>query len=140
MSGTIHAGCIALGGRGVLIVGGSGSGKSDLALRMIDRGAGLVSDDYTLLRAEGGRLYASAPVAIAGRIEVRGIGLIEMAAVGEAPLCLLIDLDSPPERLPEPRSASFLGLELPAVTLAALEASAAIKLELALDHFGLPAP
>jgi serine kinase of HPr protein (carbohydrate metabolism regulator) len=140
VSETVHAGCVALGGRGVLIVGGSGSGKSDLALRLVDRGAGLVSDDYTLLRAKAGRLFASAPATIAGRIEVRGIGLVEKAAVAEAPLCLVVDLDSPPERLPEPRSASFLGIELPAVTLAALEASAPIKLELALDLFGLPAP
>lgn len=140
MSETVHAGCIAIGGRGVLIVGGSGGGKSDLALRLIDRGARLVSDDYTLLRADAGRLFGSAPVTIAGRIEVRGIGLIEVAAIPEAALCLLVDLGSTPERLPEPRSASFLGLDLPAVALAALEASAPIKLEYALDLYGLPAP
>ncbi|MEA3016413.1 MAG: hypothetical protein QOI38_1135 [Sphingomonadales bacterium] len=140
MSEEIHAGCIAIGGRGVLIAGGSGRGKSDLALRLIDRGARLVSDDYSFLRAEGGRLYASAPPTIAGRIEVRGVGIVEVEALAEAPVCLLVDLDRAPERLPEPGSASLLGLDVPAIGLAALEPSAPIKLELALATFGLPLP
>ncbi|HEX8654450.1 MAG TPA: aldolase [Allosphingosinicella sp.] len=140
MSGEVHAGCVAIGGRGVLIAGASGRGKSDLALRLIDRGAQLVSDDYSLLRAEGGRLYASAPPAIAGRIEVRGVGMMEVAALAEAPVCLLVDLDRPPERLPEAGRATFLGRDVPTVALAALEASAPIKLELALATFGLPLP
>ena len=135
---TVHASCVALGGRGVLILGASGRGKSDLALRLIDRGARLVSDDYTVLSARGGRLLASQPATIAGRIEVRGVGLIELDAVGDVPLCLAVDLDREPERLPEPRQISFLGLSLPAVALAALEASAPLKLEAALTRFGLP--
>jgi serine kinase of HPr protein (carbohydrate metabolism regulator) len=140
MSGEIHAGCVAIGGRGVLIAGASGRGKSDLALRMVDRGARLVSDDYSLLRAEGGRLYASAPPAIAGRIEVRGLGIVAVEALAEAAVCLLVDLDGTPERLPETAATAFLGLAVPTVALAALEASAPIKLELALATFGLPLP
>ncbi|HEX8364828.1 MAG TPA: aldolase [Allosphingosinicella sp.] len=140
MDGQVHAGCVAIDGRGVLIAGASGRGKSDLALRLVDRGARLVSDDYCLLRAAGGRLYATPPPAIAGRIEVRGIGLVAVEALAEAPVCLLVDLDRAPERLPEPGSVSFLGLDVPAVGLAALEASAAIKVELALASFGLPLP
>lgn len=140
MSETIHASCVAIGGRGVLIAGASGRGKSDLSLRLIDRGAWLVSDDYTIVRAHEGRLYGSAPPPIAGRIEVRGVGIVELAPTAEAPLCLVVDLDSEPQRLPEPLTRSFLGQELPVVALAALEASAAIKLELALDRYGLPAP
>lgn len=134
---TVHAGCVAIGGRGILIGGRSGSGKSDLALRLIDRGAKLVSDDYTLLRGEGGRLLVSAPANIAGRIEVRGVGIVPMDAAAEVPLCLFIDLDGVPERLPEPRSVTFLGLTLPSLALSALEASAPIKVETALRLFGL---
>lgn len=140
MSVEIHAGCVAIGGRGVLIAGASGRGKSDLALRLIDRGARLVSDDYSVLRVAAGRLYASAPQAIAGRIEVRGVGIVGMDPLAEAPICLLVDLDGATERLPEARHVPFLGLDVPAVALAALEASAPIKVELALATFGLPLP
>jgi len=139
MKQTVPAGCVAIRGRGVLIIGASGRGKSDLALRLIDRGARLVSDDYTVLRADGRRLVASSPTAIAGMLEVRGVGIVEMEPTREAPVCLVIDLDRAPERLPEPGSASFLGLDLPALAVAALETSAPIKVEVALDLYGLPA-
>jgi len=140
VSEAVHASCVAIGGRAVLIAGASGRGKSDLALRLIDRGARLVSDDYTLLTERGGRLFASAPPTIAGTIEVRGVGLVAVEPLAEAPVCLFADLDRAPERLPEPRAVSFLGLDLPAVAVAALEASAPIKLERALASFGLPLP
>jgi serine kinase of HPr protein (carbohydrate metabolism regulator) len=135
---TVHASCVAISGRGVLIAGASGRGKSDLALRLIDRGARLVSDDYTILRAENGRLIASAPPNIAGQIEMRGVGIVEMAALAEAPVCLFIDLDTPPERLPEPRTVTLLHESVPALRLEALEGSGAIKVETALRLFGLP--
>lgn len=136
---TIHAGCVAIGGRGVLIAGRSGSGKSDLALRLIDRGAVLVSDDYTLVTRAGGRLVASAPATIAGQMEIRGVGLVEMEAQTGVPICLLVDLDRVPDRLPdEGERATIAGLELPVVGLAALEASAPIKVDYALRLFGLP--
>ena len=139
MSGeTIHAGCIAIGGRGVLIAGRSGSGKSDLALRLIDRGATLVSDDYTTVTRRGDRLYGAPPETIAGRIEVRGVGLLVMPHAAEAPLCLHVALGAEPERLPEPASVAFAGLSLPSLRLAGLEPSAPIKLEAALRMFGLP--
>ncbi|MGO4863291.1 HPr kinase/phosphorylase, partial [Campylobacter jejuni] len=76
----------AMRGVGVLIAGPSGSGKSDLALRLIDRGAVLVSDDYTLLHVEGGELHATAPVTIAGRIEVRGIGIVDRPTLARVPV------------------------------------------------------
>lgn len=136
---TIHAGCVAIGGRGVLLAGRSGSGKSDLALRLIDRGARLVSDDYTELSPEGGRLIARAPKRIAGKIEVRGVGILEMEAPREAPVSLFIDLDAAPERLPDgTKRRSLAGVDVPSVALAALEASAPIKVEQALLLFGLP--
>jgi serine kinase of HPr protein (carbohydrate metabolism regulator) len=138
VSGTIHASCVSIDGRGVLIFGPSGSGKSDLALRLIDRGARLVSDDYTRIRRAGDRLLASAPEAIAGRIEIRGIGIIALPAEIEIPVCLVADLDRTPERLPDGAARHvLLDLAIPAVALAALEASAPIKLERALDLFGL---
>jgi hypothetical protein len=133
----VHASCVAIGGRAVLIAGRSGSGKSDLALRLIDRGARLVSDDYTLLSVVDGRLRASPPDRIAGKIEVRGIGIVEFEPVAGLAVCLLADLDLPPERLPEPASRTVAGVELPVVALSALEASAPIKLEQALLRFGL---
>ncbi|HEY0413754.1 MAG TPA: aldolase [Allosphingosinicella sp.] len=140
MSETLHATCVAIAGRGVLIAGRSGAGKSDLALRLIDRGAALVSDDYTLVAAAGGRLLASAPATISGRLEIRGVGIVALAAARDVPVCLLADLDSAPERMPEPTTTVIAGLDLPAVALSALEASAPIKLEQALLRYGLPLP
>ncbi len=134
---TVHASCVAIGGRGVLIRGASGSGKSDLALRLIDRGARLVSDDYTDLIAAAGRLVASPPATIKGRIEVRGVGIAEVASVAAVPVALVVDLDRRVERLPEPRAETLAGIDIPAIALAALEASAPIKLETALHLHGL---
>jgi serine kinase of HPr protein (carbohydrate metabolism regulator) len=139
VSETVHATCVAIGGRAVLLAGASGRGKSDLALRLIDRGAGLVSDDYTELRAEGSRLLACAPSPIAGKIEVRGLGIVPLEPLVDVPVCLLVDLDAPPVRLPETVASRMVaGREVPAVALAALEASAPIKVERALLLFGLP--
>jgi serine kinase of HPr protein (carbohydrate metabolism regulator) len=138
VSATVHATCVAIDGRGVLICGPSGSGKSDLALRLIDRGARLVSDDYTSIRRTGDRLLASAPETIAGRIEVRGIGLVALPAEAGIPVCLVAELDRTPERLPDGLARRMLlDVAIPAIALAALEASAPIKLERALDLFGL---
>ena len=137
-SETIHASAVAIRGRAVLIGGLSGRGKSDLALRLIDRGAGLVSDDYVFVRRQGDRLLASAPPTIAGKIEVRGVGLVDFPAESEVPVALFVDLDVPPERLPEPgETRSMAGIAVPVVGLSALEPSAPIKVELALRMIGL---
>ncbi|MFN3945522.1 MAG: HPr kinase/phosphorylase [Allosphingosinicella sp.] len=136
-SETIHASCVAIGGRAVLLAGRSGSGKSDLAMRLIDRGAALVSDDYTLVRRVEGRLLASPPATIAGRIELRGIGLLTLPFTSDAPVALLIDLDRMPERLPEAdERRTIAGVPLPVIGLAGLEPSAPIKVEQALALFG----
>ena len=140
MSETVHASCVAIGGRAVLIAGPSGSGKSDLALRLLDRGAVLVSDDYTFIEARGGRLVASPPVTIAGKIEVRGVGIVERPFAGGMPVALLVDLAAAPERLPEPRLTALAGVALPAIALSALEPSAPIKVEAALHCYGLAFP
>ncbi len=135
----MHAGCVAIAGRGVLIAGRSGAGKSDLALRLIDRGAVLVSDDYTIIEARGFALSARPPRTIAGKIEVRGVGLIDMPHDASVPVALLIDLDLMPERLPEPGTRNVCGIAVPVVGLNGLEPSAPIKVEAALSLHGLPA-
>ncbi|MGC4251677.1 MAG: aldolase [Sphingobium sp.] len=136
-SQTLHATSVAIGGRAVLLHGPSGAGKSDLALRLIDRGAVLVSDDYTILTAEGGRLIAAAPATIAGRMEVRGVGLVDMPHQDGAPVALIAHLGGVAERLPaEGESRRFAGIDIPLVHIAALEASAPIKVELALKAMG----
>lgn len=134
----VHASCVAIGGRGVLLAGKSGSGKSDLALRLIDRGAVLVSDDYTELRGVGDSLLAQAPATIAGKIEMRGIGILDMPAAASVPVCLYADLDRAPGRMPEAETIRLAGLDIPLIALSALEPSAPIKLEYALLQFGLP--
>jgi Serine kinase of the HPr protein, regulates carbohydrate metabolism len=130
---TIHASCVAIDGHGVLLCGASGSGKSDLTLRLLDRGAGLVSDDYTMVERRGERLFASAPPTIAGKIEVRGLGIIDWPAVASAPVVLQIALDAPVERMPPEKldCRDILGVAVPTMAIEALHASAPIKTELA---------
>jgi HPr kinase/phosphorylase len=98
----VHASCVTLAGKGVLILGDSGSGKSDLALRLMDGGARLVADDCTELTVERGRLCARAPKSIAGLIEVRGLGIVAQPFAKKAFIALAVKLDAAPERLPEP--------------------------------------
>jgi serine kinase of HPr protein (carbohydrate metabolism regulator) len=132
-SETLHASCVAIGGRAVLIEGRSGEGKSDLALRLIDRGAQLVSDDQTICQRLDGKLHACPPATIAGRIEVRGVGIVEMPHLERAPVDLLIViLDSPPRFPEDTRTRRVAGIDVPVLALAALEPSAPIKVELAL--------
>ena len=134
----VHASTVAIDGRAVLITGPSGSGKSDLALRLIDRGFILVGDDQTIVRRDGDRLVASAPARIAGKLEVRGIGIIEMETAGDVPVALLVELTSEIERLPEDnRTSAILGVSLPLVSIDAQAASAPAKVALALDRIGL---
>jgi serine kinase of HPr protein (carbohydrate metabolism regulator) len=134
MSETLHATCVAIGGRAVLIEGPSGAGKSDLALRLIDRGATLVSDDYTHCEAADSALLASPPTRIAGQIEVRGIGIVRMPHLTQMPVALIVTLLDAPPRMPDPATRRIDGIAIPLVALAAREPSAAIKVELALNH------
>ena len=140
MSETIHASTVAIGGHAVLIEGPSGAGKSDLALRLIDRGAVLVSDDYTALTPANGHLSASAPAAIAGRLEVRGIGIVPVTHVEQVPVALLIRLSTEVERMPEAESRSLAGVDIPVIAIDPREASAPIKVELALRRLLERAP
>ena len=130
----VHATSVALPEGGVLLRGPSGSGKSDLALRLIDGGARLVADDQTELRRIGEAIEAAAPQTIAGRIEVRGLGILLVPSVASTRLELVVDLVSAGEleRLPKRQNCSLLGCSLPLLALTPFEASAAAKLRLAL--------
>ena len=129
-----HATAVAIAGRAILLRGPSGSGKSDLALRLIDAGAQLVADDQTMLSRAGDAILVRAPASIAGLIETRGVGILRLAAAPIARLALIADLVAPErvERLPEPSSETILGLAIPLVAVAPFEASAPVKLRLAL--------
>src|SRR5437868_3206290 len=106
----VHGTTVALEGEGVLLRGPSGGGKSDLALRLIDAGARLVADDQTEIACEAQALVARSPQTIAGRIEVRGVGIIKVPTMPSAPVRLAVDLVAPDrvERLPEPRVCEYL--------------------------------
>ena len=135
---TVHASTVALDGRAVLISGSSGSGKSDLALRLLDRGFALVSDDQTVVKKQGDALLASAPPSIAGKMEVRGIGILDMDHVDDVPVALVVELTGDIERLPyDSRERLFLGVPIPMVTIDARTASAPAKVAIALDRMGL---
>ena len=140
----LHGTCIALGRAAALLRGPSGSGKSDLALRFLflaRRGPAaleapiLVADDQVYLTRKSGRLLARAPDGIRGRIEVRGVGIVDVKSLPEADLVLVVDLVPPAqvERLPEADDkACLLGVEVPLLRLNPWEGSAPIKLAVAL--------
>jgi len=135
---TVHASTVAVDGRAVLITGPSGSGKSDLALRLLDRGFTLVSDDQTIVKRQDGRLLASAPPTIAGKLEIRGIGIVDVDTLTDVPIALLVELASDIQRLPDDsRERPVLGIGVPLVSIDAMTASAASKVALALDRLGL---
>lgn len=137
-SETVHASTVASEGRAVLITGPSGSGKSDLALRLLDRGFTLVSDDQTIVRRDGNRLIASAPANIAGKLEIRGVGIVEMETAKDVPVALIVELTSDIQRIPDDsRERPVLGVPLPLVSVDALTASAPSKVAVALDRLGL---
>ena len=130
----VHGTTVALDGDGVLLRGPSGSGKSDLALRLIDGGARLVSDDQTEFTRETLGLVARSPRTIHGRMEVRGVGILKVPTVPSAPLRLVVDLVVPGrvERLPEPQFSEYLQCHIPLLALTPFEASTPAKIRLAL--------
>lgn len=137
-SETLHASAVALDGRAVLISGPSGSGKSDLALRLLDRGFTLVSDDQTIVRKDGNKLIASAPPTIHGRLEIRGIGIVEMETVSNVPVALFVELTSDIQRIPDDsRERLVLDVNIPLISVDAMTASAPSKVAVALDRLGL---
>lgn len=137
----VHATSVAIGDTGLLLRGPSGSGKSDLALRLIDGGARLVGDDQIELRRVGATLWLAAPPSLKGLIEVRGLGIVRIDACDGARLGLVVDLvpEAMVERLPEPSFVTLAGFSFPRLALAPFTASAAAKLRLAVAALAQPA-
>lgn len=130
----VYGTCIAFDGRAVLLRGPTGSGKSDLALRVVEAGGRLVSDDQTILTREHDSLIATCPDSISGQIEVRGIGIVPVATVRRSPLALVMDLvpGEQIDRFPELRRCRYLEIDVPLLNIAPFEVSAVAKIRLAL--------
>ena len=136
----MQASAVAIAGRALLIEGPPGSGKSSLALALIDRGAGLIGDDAVTLTAQDGRLIASPPPNIAGLIEVRGVGLARLEVAAPAPVALILTLGGPPpERLPEMPlpMREIAGVAIPTLAFAPGPLAPAARAEWALRMHGL---
>lgn len=145
----IHGSCVSIGGSGVLLLGKPGSGKSDLVLRLLDhqgsgisdnvRGAQLVADDQVSVTLEDGKLLASAPEALAGKLEIRGLGIVPVPAVRRAELKLAVRLTPAAgiERMPDLEKSlmEVLGIRLPLILIDPEKASAPARIRAALDHF-----
>jgi HPr kinase/phosphorylase len=131
----LHATCVQIGATGVLLLGPSGSGKSDMALRLIDGGALLVADDQVHIERRGERLLGRAADTLAGLIEVRGVGILKMAHRAQSPIGLAVELapDERPARLPDTLGWSLLGIDLPRLRLDPRAPSACAKVRLALS-------
>ncbi|MBC8038278.1 MAG: HPr kinase/phosphatase C-terminal domain-containing protein [Rhizobiales bacterium] len=143
----LHGNCLSVGEFGVLLLGPPGSGKSDLALRLVDQpGCGisgalkyaqLVADDQVAVKLEGGQLIASAPPAIAGRAEIRGLGIVNVSYRAQVVLAIAVQLTARQaiERLPEIEKTRYeiLGTSLPMVLIDAASASAPARIRAALD-------
>jgi HPr Serine kinase C-terminal domain len=130
--------CVAIGARAVLIEGSSGSGKSSLALALIDRGAVLVGDDGVRLETHGERLNAFPPPSIAGLLEVRNLGLLTFPTAADLPIALVLRLDSEAPRYVDAAEATIIAaVSLPLIRLWPDSALLAKKAELALERYGL---
>jgi serine kinase of HPr protein (carbohydrate metabolism regulator) len=134
----LHATCVAVDGRGVLLRGPSGAGKSDLALRLIDDGGVLVGDDYCTVEAASGGLVAKAAANIAGKLEVRGYGIVDFPTAPVSPVALVVDLmpaqDIP--RLPETTHCIIDGVSVAWMCIDPTAASAAARVRLAVKRLG----
>jgi HPr kinase/phosphorylase len=131
----IHGTCVAINGDGVLFRGPPGSGKSDLALRIIDSGGQLIADDQTIITRMGDRIITSSPASIRHKIEVRGIGIMTFSAKKEAPLTLILDMLPPVniERIPQVRFCDYLDVKIPVLGISPFENSATTKVKLAIN-------
>jgi HPr kinase/phosphorylase len=126
----LHASCVSIGGKAVLLFGESGSGKSDLALRLIDGGAKLVGDDQVVVRKSGEALLASPAERIHGMVEARGVGIMHLPYAQDVQVALAVKLVSREavERMPPPQFFDCLGLQVPLLSLHAFDHSTPAKI------------
>ena len=131
----VHGTSVSIDGDGVLFRGPPGSGKSDLALRMINYGAQLVSDDQVCLTRRNDNIFMSSPPTIRNSMEVRGIGIVKTIAQKEAPLILVLNMspNNAASRMPIWQLCTFLDIKVPAVEFAPFEISAHLKVKLAIN-------
>ena len=131
-----YATAVTYCGFGILIRGPSGSGKSDLALRLIDDGAGLVADDQVVIKAVGQELYLSPPDSLSGLIEVRGVGVIKIEYVSDIRLCLIVELDPRNEiqRIPKIKEELIKKILVPVINMYAFESSVLAKIKIILGY------
>lgn len=146
----LHGTCVSVNGEGVLILGEPGTGKSDLALRLIDEpGFGvseslmrgkLISDDQVIITRQENMLVASAPANISGKLEIRGLDIVTLATQPSVPLSLVVKLQtySAIERLPDHGTFDILGLALPLVEIDGNSPSAPARLRAALHWLKQP--
>lgn len=133
---TVHATCVGRRGAGILLRGASGAGKSDLALRLVDRGWRLVADDQVCLTPAGRQLIARPPATLAGLLEARGAGILRIAHATSMPVALVVDLRAAGEveRMPMPPSCTVEGCSLPRIEIDPFEAGSTEKITLALEQ------
>ena len=131
----VHGTSVSINGDGILFRGPPGSGKSDLALRMINYGAQLVSDDQVCLTRRNDNIFMSSPPTIRNSMEVRGIGIVNSIAQKEAPLILVLNMlpNNVANRMPIWQLCTFLDIKVPAVEFAPFEISAHLKVKLAVN-------
>ena len=132
---TIHSTSVVIDDNGVLILGDSGSGKSDLALRLIDNGATLISDDISICRKNSNNIYLYCPPEIKGLLEVREIGIITVPFVERIKLRLVVNLKSNNnERFPKDSSFRILGIKIPIINIEGKNSSAVAKIKVKLNE------
>ena len=131
-----HATAVAYYGSGILIRGPSGSGKSDLALRLIDDDADLIADDRVVIKVVGKELRLSPPESISGLIEVRGIGVVKIKTIRDIPLCLVVELElsNQTKRMPDIKEESIKDISIPIIGINAFESSSLAKIKIVLRY------
>ncbi len=131
----IHGSAVQIGNNAVIIIGDSGTGKSDLALRLIDRGAKLIADDQMIIHGDKNTPIISQTQHHIDAIEIRGVGIIKYSCVNNVPLTLCIKTADRYDRYPVPIPMSEFGVfSIPTIKIAAFENSAPIKVEMALKN------
>ena len=133
---SFHGTAVSYHGCGILIRGPSGSGKSDLALRLIDDGAILIADDQVQIKFVGKELHLSAPNSISGLIEIRGVGVIRIKHVSRVPLSLIVDINTKEQlqRLPAIKKEVINNIHISVIRINAFESSTIAKIKVFLQY------